>query len=48
MLIYEKRPENEIIFRVFSEILIPKISEKMNFRIITKEYESDPEIGFIY
>ena len=30
-----------------NEILISKMSVKMNFRIITKNHEVDPEIGFL-
>ena len=42
--------ENKIILvssNFHALILIPKMGVKMNFRIITKNHEADPEIGFL-
>ena len=42
--------DNEIIFvskKIFLRILIVKMSEEMNFKIITKNHAADPEKGFL-
>ena len=50
MIIYDNQLSKMKLFScrgIFSEILIPKMSTKMNLRIITKSYRADPEIGFL-
>ena len=50
ILIYENRASKMKLYGVkkfFSRILIAEMGVKMNLRIITKNHQADPEIGFL-